>query len=222
MLEALSIRPEVPPRRGVSVLRPVELVELARDEISVVCLRRVPSLAVRAFVDRALVRPHRGRVVIDAGDPSRRELRELLPASASEHDATPWLDDVAELSEIYADLLEARQLGVRLAVLEAAMCPRFHVDWVEARAACTYRGAGTEWLEGEAALAALAAAGRAGIDETPIDASAVQRASTTDLVLMKGMLWPGPPSGAVHRSPAQPTGRSREATRVIVTWDVLD
>ncbi len=42
--------------------------------------------------------------------------------------------------------LGARRVGLRLRVLDKAMCPRFHVDHVPVRLITTYAGVGSEWL----------------------------------------------------------------------------
>ena len=57
----------------------------------------------------------------------RRALRERLPA-------TPQLaDDIASAVELLADLTEVTDVGLRLARLQTAMCPRLHVDRVTLR-----------------------------------------------------------------------------------------
>ncbi|MFM1751215.1 MAG: hypothetical protein RL119_177, partial [Actinomycetota bacterium] len=56
-------------------------------------------------------------------------------------------DDVAFLGRLCADLVGCSRLGVRIEVLDRAMCPRFHVDRVGLRLLCTYLGPGTEYLD---------------------------------------------------------------------------
>lgn len=199
----------VPPRRTVRAQALVDLAEIARDDVAVVCLARPSRLSVRSFLRGAVRRPHRARVAVDPSAPDRDELACLLPFEARGSEAAEWLADVSALTTAFGDLLEAREVGVRLAAVDVAMCPRFHVDRVEARAVCTYLGAGTEWLEGAPAERALAGA-REDAGDDP------RRASAWDLVLMKGELWPGPRSSAVHRSPAA------DGLRVVVTWDLLE
>ncbi len=38
------------------------------------------------------------------------------------------------------------RIGVRLRLLDKAMCPRFHVDHVPVRLITTYAGIGSQWL----------------------------------------------------------------------------
>ncbi|WNG44226.1 DUF1826 domain-containing protein [Archangium minus] len=101
--------------------------------------------------------------------------------------------ELAGLVELYADLFDAERVGLRLGTLDAPMCPRFHVDRVGVRLVCTYKGAGTEYLD------------EADVQHSPLDArpGAVPRRMAPFAVgLLKGEAWPGNQGqGAVHRSP---------------------
>lgn len=48
--------------------------------------------------------------------------------------------------DMFCCLFELKRAGLRLTVLDRAMCPRFHVDRVPCRLVTTYLGAATEWL----------------------------------------------------------------------------
>lgn len=110
-----------------------------------------------------------------------------------------WLEDLNFLLRLYADLLGAGELGVRLHTLARDMCPRFHVDRVGVRLLCTYAGPATEWLENaQVVRSALGATG-----EVPRPGAPVQALERFDVALLKGEAWPGNTgNGAVHRSPA--------------------
>ena len=108
-----------------------------------------------------------------------------------------FVADVTWLIGAYACLLDARRVGVRLRVLDGAMCPRFHVDHVPVRLITTYAGPASEWL---------AAAG----------ASEVRQLASADVALLKGEKWLGNEgAGLVHRSPQLPEGQRR----LILTLD---
>jgi hypothetical protein len=135
--------------------------------------------------------------------------------------ATALVDDLRGLIALFADVTECGQVGVRMVVTRAAMCPRFHVDHVTLRAAVTYLGPGTEWVDHEAVdrrWLGRAAAGASDADSGLLRPGAViERASTYDVVLLKGTAWPGNEArGAVHRSPAGDGG-----LRLLVTLDAL-
>ena len=107
------------------------------------------------------------------------------------------------------DLLDAPSIGLRLEVIRQAMCPRLHVDRVGIRMLCTYRGAGTEWVEERDVDRRFLGAGAGGL---PDDASGLLRAGYRiesippyTVALLKGTLWQGNAGrGIVHRSPAVP------------------
>lgn len=132
------------------------------------------------------------------------------------------INDVAHWVEVFADLSEAEWVGVRLARLEQAMCPRFHVDQLELRLVLTYCGAGTELLaERDVDRRWLGHAG-AGLSDERSGlirlGGVVERAEVMEVVVLKGELWPGNQGrGAVHRSPAASTAQPR----LVLTLDPL-
>lgn len=62
--------------------------------------------------------------------------------------------DVLYWVEAFAELTGANLVGVRMARLEAPMCPRFHTDRVTLRLVATYLGPGTECLPSKTSIAA--------------------------------------------------------------------
>lgn len=111
------------------------------------------------------------------------------------------VDDIAALADVFAGLMRARLLRLRLDPVATDACRRFHVDAVTARLVCTYRGAGTQY--------GLAAAGA--------DPGHVFSLPTGAAMVMRGTLWPErPASGLVHRSP--PIAGSG-ATRLLLALD---
>jgi hypothetical protein len=124
-------------------------------------------------------------------------------------------EDVLFWREALADLVGARTVGVRLAVLESAMCPRMHVDRVALRLVVTYAGLGTEYLNEPR---------DAEVGGSPIETrltspfACVVSAAPTDVLLLKGEAWHGNQGrGAVHRSPAA----SPSEPRLVLTLDPL-
>ena len=108
--------------------------------------------------------------------------------------------------DMFTELFESQSIGLRLEVLDRAMCPRFHVDRLTVRLISTFYGPATEWLPNVSVnrrWLGPAAAGKT--DETSgliIDASAIQTLEAGDVVLMKGEAWDGNEGyGLVHRSP---------------------
>jgi len=115
--------------------------------------------------------------------------------------------DLQHLVQLFVELLGCPRVGLRLRVLERAMCPRFHVDQTTVRMLCTYFGPGTEWLDERAANRQKLGTGANGLADTNsglvLDPAEITRAPTFALVLLKGCAWPrNAHRGAIHRSPA--------------------
>ena len=125
-----------------------------------------------------------------------------------------FVADVAWLVSAFACLIEARRVGLRLRVLDKAMCPRFHVDHVPLRLITTYAGAGSEWLREDAMprhrLGEPAA--------EPTDMREIGHLHAGEVALFKGEKWQGNEgAGIIHRSPQVEPGERR----LILTLDWL-
>ena len=122
--------------------------------------------------------------------------------------------------EMYACLFELDEVGVRLQVLDRAMCPRFHTDKLGCRLVSTYLGPGTEWLHNRDVDRSKLGAGNMGLSDEESGLfsrpECIQQVNSGDIVLLKGDGWYGNDGlGAVHRSPAISGGEKR----IIVTMD---
>jgi len=125
-----------------------------------------------------------------------------------------FMSDLKWLISAFACLLGARRIGVRLRVLDKAMCPRFHVDHVPVRLITTYAGIGSQWLE-EGAMDRLQL-GQANAE--PQGAASIRQLNSGDVALLKGEKWHGNEGfGLIHRSP-QPAPGER---RLLLTLDWL-
>lgn len=125
-----------------------------------------------------------------------------------------FIADVSWLVSAFACLLGARRIGVRLRVLDKAMCPRFHVDHVPVRLITTYAGLGSEWLrEGAMDRRQL---GQAAAE--PQDDTLIEKIDSGEVALLKGEKWHGNEGfGLIHRSPHLDPGERR----LILTLDWL-
>ncbi|MBK5526655.1 DUF1826 domain-containing protein [Pseudomonas sp. TH06] len=117
-----------------------------------------------------------------------------------------FIADLKWLVGAFACLLGARRIGLRLRVLDKAMCPRFHVDHVPVRLITTYAGIGSEWLrEGEMDRLQLGQA-----NAEPHEAWQIQRLTSGEVALLKGEKWHGNEGfGLIHRSPQLAPGERR-------------
>ncbi|MAY72698.1 MAG: hypothetical protein CME82_14745 [Halomonas sp.] len=146
-------------------------------------------------------------------DAMKRELRRSMPV---QEQAGPLVDDVLLVTQAMAMLFDTDTLGVRLRLLDSAMCPRFHCDKLPVRLVTSYRGPGSEWLPESAVNRAGLGAPSPNKPETLRQPHAIERLASGDLALLKGDGWSGNEGrGLVHRSPAQQAGE----TRLLLTID---
>lgn len=173
-------------------------------EVQIAILPRPACPRIEAFLDEAIAHGALTlgfRCALDAGQP--------LPLSRLPEGpgAGALAEDIGLLAELFSDLLGCTQVGVRLEVLQRAMCPRFHVDRVGIRLLCTYRGRGTEYLDD--AFADRDRLGRKanGLDDHASglirDPAAITTVPPHAIALLKGSAWQDNAArGAIHRSPA--------------------
>lgn len=130
--------------------------------------------------------------------------------------------DLAQLVDMFCYLFELKRTGLRLRVLERAMCPRFHVDRVPCRLVSTYCGSGSQWLQNAGLDRTKLGAGHQGLSD---EESGLMTANTKihslnvgDVALLKGETWQdNEGKGLVHRSPALAAGEKR----LLVTLDFI-
>lgn len=131
--------------------------------------------------------------------------------------------DIAQLVDMFCCLFEQQRAGVRLTVLDRAMCPRFHVDRIPCRLVTTYNGIATQWLNHDDVNRDKLGAKSQGL---PDEESGLISADTTinqldagDVALLKGEHWSEEEGfGLVHRSPAVAAGEKR----LLLTIDFID
>ena len=123
-------------------------------------------------------------------------------------------ENIAELVDMFCYLFGLKRAGLRLTVLDKAMCPKFHVDKVPCRLITTYEGIATEWLHHQDVNREKLGAGSKG---KPDHLSGlfkhnddIQQLECGDVALLKGERWEGNENaGLVHRSPAILAGERR-------------
>jgi len=217
-----SVSPAPAFARTSSSIRAVEdiadIALLFEDAVNVIVLRRPENASLITEARGALEHP--GFRVMLPVLPSATGLANLMermphmPCLA--HEVHFW-------TEVLAELTGCELVGVRLARVESAMCPRFHVDKVTVRLVGTFAGDGTEYIATEDVdRRFLGHAARGASDESSgllRNGAQVHRANCGDVVLLKGEAWPDNAGrGAVHRSPAA----SAAEPRLVMTLDPLE
>ncbi|RXJ80313.1 DUF1826 domain-containing protein [Arcobacter sp. F2176] len=196
--------------------QPTVLSDIYQAEINIAIWRREKSTTLQYSVKEFL-----------ALNPTFQKEMVLTPQDALsrvsesfDNNMTEVSEDIAELVDMFCYLFELKQAGMRLKVLDRAMCPKFHVDKVPCRLVTTYQGMATEWLPHEL------------VDQTKLGWSCnglpdsesglyqsendIQQLDCGDVALLKGTLWEGNENaGLVHRSP----GLIVNEKRLILTLD---
>ena len=148
---------------------------------------------------------------------------EIKKALGFSENASIISKDVANLVGMFCTLFALKQVGLRLAVLDRAMCPRFHVDRVPCRLLTTYLGVATEWLPHHNADRSRLGIGNQG---KPDEESGIMNSDKDikylnqgDVALLKGEAWEGNEgAGLIHRSPTLDSN----SRRLLLTIDFID
>lgn len=198
------------PTVAADVLAIDALARIFDADCHLVRLPRAPSASLLRYLERPATHSALRalpRTVLDSGHTLSAD---VLPPDDG---LQALLDDVRLCGELLCDLTGSPRYGVRVEVLDRAMCPRWHVDQVGLRLLVTWRGPATEWLD-EASADRL----RLGSDDVMRDAAGLRRARPGDILLLKGERWPGNAGrGVIHRSPCI----DDDAPRIVAAFDSI-
>ncbi|WP_339463320.1 DUF1826 domain-containing protein [Pseudomonas sp. EA_105y_Pfl2_R69] len=193
------------------------LGEVLRDEVNLAVWQRQLPAQIGDFATALLARGEalgQSSVLELASPESPPNLSGLLEGYGDLPGQTAFVQDLSWLVSAFACLFDATRIGLRLRILDKAMCPRFHVDHVPVRLITSYAGVGSEWLaEGVMARRHLGDPAA-----EPGDAALIERADAGHVLLAKGEKWLGNEGGGlIHRSPQPPAGQRR----LLLTLDWL-
>ncbi|KPY50835.1 DUF1826 domain-containing protein [Pseudomonas syringae] len=197
---------------------PEVLSEILQDDVNLAVWQRQLPAHIEDF----------GALLLSMGEPLAESMPLQVRGGEVEPDLTTlawgysdlqgyqgFIADVSWLVSAYACLLGAECVGLRLRVLDKAMCPRFHVDHVPVRLITTYGGGGSQWLHED--VMDRKQLGR--LDAEPTNAADIQQINSGEVALLKGERWHGNEGfGLIHRSPQL----LRNERRLILTLDWLD
>jgi len=196
---------------------PEALARILDDDINLAVWQRQLPLHISDFAQMllALNEPLAESLVLELADEEAEPNLQGLASGFNDLEGYEgFIADLRWLVSAFACLLGARRIGLRLRVLDKAMCPRFHVDHVPVRLITTYAGVGSQWLrEGAMDRRQLSQP-----SAEPMDAALIEHLACGDVALLKGENWHGNEGfGLIHRSP-QPAPGER---RMILTLDWL-
>lgn len=191
-----------------SDFHPSALADIYQDDVSMAIWQRDLDAKVIRYAEMltAKVANVQKRFILQPSQVAA-ELSSELPL---DRDRQAFVEDVGLVVDMFSCLFELEHVGVRLAVLQKAMCPKFHVDRVPCRLLCTYTGTATEWHDHDNVQrfdnGTLA----------PIPEATPNRLKAGDVALLKGEAWEGNEGrGLVHRSPYA----SDSERRLVLTLD---
>ena len=190
---------------------PQILTEIFQDGVNLAVWQRRLPVQVEDFAALvvSLGQSLADQRVLDVNEHEPPPLPGLLQEAADLHGYEGFVADVKWLVSAYTCLLGARRVGLRLRVLQGAMCPRFHVDNVPLRLLTTYVGSGSEWLE-EGAVE------RVGLHLAKAPVDNIRTLQAGEVAVLKGEKWLGNEgAGLIHRSPAS------EQRRLLLSLDWL-
>ncbi|WP_434952637.1 DUF1826 domain-containing protein [Shewanella sp. HL-SH4] len=175
------------------------------------------SLAVRTFVNTSTTKQ---TILAVTPQDTQQKLYDIF----GQTDAVTLIShDISQLVDMFCCLFDQKRVGLRLTILDHAMCPRFHVDRIPCRLVTTYQGIATQWLEHKDVVRSKLGAGNQGhADENSglfDHQNKIQHLNTGDVALLKGELWDEHQgAGLVHRSPPLTVGESR----LLLTIDFIN
>jgi hypothetical protein len=206
--------------RAVCAKDAAVLAQIYQDEINIaVWQRQLEPGLVDAVTDLLAHIPHEHhwKAVLGPGS-TVAWLDQHLPQFSGK---ILLLQDVAVLVDMFSCLFDLHEVGLRLAALDSAMCPRFHTDRTLCRLVTTYGGPGTEWLADNQVDRTRLGSGNAGLQDAQSGVfrriEDIQQLSAGEVGLLKGEAWAGNEgAGLVHRSPTIMQAQKR----LLLTLDI--
>ncbi|MGJ7530660.1 DUF1826 domain-containing protein [Variovorax sp. GB1P17] len=217
-------KPSVTTLSMLSIDRPRFVAALSQwrdSDVQMCWVDRPPHLPIHRYLDEAAQEGVLGRgwqiERFQEGDSLQLALLPLLRGRGA------LMQDIEGLAGPLRDVTGACAARIRFDVISGVHCPRLHVDNVKARLLCTYRGAGTQWLDERDADRSKLGGGAAGLSDEAsgliLRPAAVRTLPPFAIALLKGARWPGSEElGAIHRSPSV---SPLHGPRVLVAIDAL-
>ena len=194
--------------------------KIYQENINIVTWQRDLSneltIAIKDFLSR-----HKPRATVLAVTPANAN-ESLKETFGESNMMTALRDDIALLVDMFCCLFDIKGVGLRISILDRAMCPRFHVDKIPCRLVTTYHGAATDWLHHDVINREKLGAGNQGKSDEQSglfpSLSNINRLTLGDVALLKGEYWyKNNGAGLVHRSPPVADGERR----LLITLDFL-
>jgi hypothetical protein len=207
-------------RRSLQGTDPSVFSDIYQQDVNIVTWKRPLSEALRVSTGEFVAaNPTLKTVMTVSPQTVNASISEALGSTAP----IELVENITELVDMFCCLFDLKRAGLRLTVLDKAMCPKFHVDGVPCRLVSTYQGIATQWLPHQTVDRSKLGAGSHGIADNASgiyqQESDIQQLNCGDVALLKGENWEGNKhAGLVHRSPAVSDGEHR----LLLTLDFSD
>ncbi|MDD1793775.1 DUF1826 domain-containing protein [Enterovibrio sp. ZSDZ42] len=211
---------EILTRREAIGTCPTVLGDIYRDDTNIAVWERELPEAVQNAVSALIIeKPHYRASMNVTPDNVRESLEESLDPLLHQM----LINDIELLVNMFCCLFDLKRAGLRLTVIDKAMCPRFHTDKVPCRLVTTYQNVATEWLPHNLADQSKLGMGSGGKPDNESGLfngkEDIRQLHCFDVALLKGESWEGnEEAGLVHRSPAHDPSQSR----LLLTLDFAD
>lgn len=197
------------------------LTDIYQEKVNVAIWQNTLTDDIRNDIS-SIMKSCQSACVITASQPDE-VINHLIEHEPQLEGKNAFCDYIALLAEMFCTLFEIKRVGLRLTVLDKAMCPKFHVDKIPCRLVTTFEGVATEWLPNDKVNRSKLGAGSLGIEDEKSgimqSIDDIQHMSIGDVALLKGEGWyNNENAGAVHRSPAV----MNDNRRLLLTLDVMD
>lgn len=195
---------------------PEVLTNIYQKDINIVTWKRELSTELTSAVNDFLNRNKTKAAVLAVTPENTNEV--LCNTFGDSETMMPLRNDIAVLVDMFCCLFELKGAGLRITILDRAMCPRFHFD----RILTTYQGGGTQWLPNDVIDRNKLGAGNQGKSDEQSglfqQLSDINQLTHGDVALLKGEHWfENEGAGLVHRSPPAIEGERR----LLLTLDFL-
>jgi hypothetical protein len=228
-LTAATLSPLTKSRRSSEGNEPGALTDIYLEDVNIAIWQRELSTEVRESVEIFLKQNPGFQCSLSVSPESAFDsLSSRLGSSgfvSGSNSDNHLANDIAELVDMFCCLFELKQTGLRLTVLDKAMCPKFHVDKVPCRLLTTYQGVATEWLPHNLVNRDLLKPGplpssssTQSANNTLYNDKDIQQLKSGDVALLKGEKWEGNENaGLIHRSPSVDNSQAR----LLLTLDFM-
>jgi hypothetical protein len=208
-------------RGSVENTTPNVLSDIYREDTNIVIWQRNLSNELTAAVSEFLQKNAKKAVVLAVTPQNTHDV--LKDTFGGSEALTTLSDDIALLVDMFCCLFDLKQAGLRLTILDRAMCPRFHFDRIPCRLVTTYQGIATQWLNHAVVDRSKLGADNQGKSDEQSglfnNLEDINRLREGDVALLKGENWDETQgAGLVHRSPPVSAGERR----LLLTLDFIN